>query len=97
MSQIVGELSPGSAEVTIEKQYRDAFEGTDLEQVLSRLGVGKLIVTGAQTHMCIRSTLHSALARGYDAIRVSDAHTTNDTTQRGAPPPDTVIAHTNFY
>ncbi len=81
----------------IEKHYRDAFEDTDLERMLSTLGVGKLIVTGAQTDMCIRSTLHGALVRGYDATLVSDAHTTEDMTQWGAPPPDGVIAHTNLY
>jgi nicotinamidase-related amidase len=95
--QIVAELAPVAGEAIVEKSYRDAFEGTDLEQVLSRLGVGKLIVTGAQTDMCVRSTLHGALARGYDATLVSDAHTTEDMTQRGAPPPDAVIRHTNFY
>jgi hypothetical protein len=38
-----------------------------------------------------------ALARGYDATLVSDAHTTEDQTAWGAPPPDKVIAHTNLY
>ncbi|MFX1763531.1 isochorismatase family protein [Paraburkholderia sp. A1RI-2L] len=95
--QIVAELVPVAGEAIVEKSYRDAFEGTDLEQVLSRLSVGKIIVTGAQTDMCVRSTLHGALARGYDATLVSDAHTTEDMTQRGAPPPDAVINHTNMY
>jgi nicotinamidase-related amidase len=95
--QIVAELSPAPGEAIVEKSYRDAFEDTELEQVLSTLGVGKLIVTGAQTDMCIRSTLHGALVRGYDAILVSDAHTTEDMTQWGAPPPEGVIGHTNLY
>lgn len=95
--QIVAELAPAPDEAIVEKSYRDAFEGTDLEQVLSRLSVGKLIVTGAQTDMCVRSTLHGALVRGYDATLVSDAHTTEDMTQRGAPSPDAVIRHTNMY
>jgi hypothetical protein len=43
------------------------------------------------------ATLHGALARGYDATLVSDAHTTEDQTPWGAPPPDQVIAHTNLY
>jgi hypothetical protein len=34
---------------------------------------------------------------GYDAILVSDAHTTEDQTAWGAPAPDKVIAHTNLY
>ncbi|MGF6962255.1 hypothetical protein QFZ97_008211 [Paraburkholderia youngii] len=65
--------------------------------MLSRLGVGQLIVTGAQTDLCVRSTLHGALARGYDATLVGDAHTTEDMPQRGAPSPDAVISHTNMY
>jgi len=28
---------------------------------------------------------------------VGDAHTTEDLTEYGAPPPDQVIAHTNLY
>jgi hypothetical protein len=35
--------------------------------------------------------------RGYDVTLVSDAHTTEDMTQWGSPPPDQVIAFTNFY
>jgi nicotinamidase-related amidase len=57
----------------------------------------RLVVAGAQTDACIRSTLHGALVRGDDATLVSDAHTTEDQTAWGAPPPDQVIAHTNLY
>ena len=95
--QIVPELSPDADEPRIDKSYGDSFEDTTLEDVLARLGVGRLVVAGAQTDMCIRSTLHGALARGYDATLVSDAHTTEDQTEWGAPPPDEVIAHTNLY
>ena len=95
--QIVAELGPGDAEPRIEKQYPDSFEETPLEGVLAGLGVGRLVVVGAQTDECIRSTLHGAVVRGYDATLVSDAHTTEDLTEWGAPPPDQVIAHTNLY
>jgi nicotinamidase-related amidase len=95
--RIVPELAPGDAEPLVEKHYGDSFEDTDLETVLSGLGVGRLVVVGAQTDECVRSTLHGAFARGYDATLVSDAHTTEDLTAWGAPPPDQVIAHTNLY
>ena len=95
--QIVPELTPGDAEPLVEKNYGDSFEDTTLEAELSGLGVGRVVVVGAQTDWCVRSTLHGALARGYDAILVSDAHTTEDQTDCGAPPPDQVIAHTNLY
>ncbi|RCG32997.1 isochorismatase family protein [Sphaerisporangium album] len=95
--RITPELRPGDAEPLVEKNYGDSFEDTTLETVLSGLGVGRLIVVGAETDACVRSTLHGALVRGYDATLVSDAHTTNDQTEWGAPPPDQVIAHTNLY
>src|SRR5439155_23573072 len=95
--RIVPELTPGDAEPLVEKNYGDSFEETSLETVLSGLGVGRLVVVGAQTDECIRSTLHGAFVRGYDAILVGDAHTTEDLTAWGAPPPEMVIAHTNLY
>lgn len=95
--RIVPELTPGDAEPLVEKNYGDSFEDTSLETVLSGLGVGRLVVVGAQTDECVRSTLHGAFVRGYDATLVSDAHTTEDLTAWGAPPPDRVIAHTNLY
>jgi nicotinamidase-related amidase len=94
---IVPELHPSDTEPLVEKNYNDSFEDTTLESVLSGLGVGRLIIVGAQTDACIRSTLHGALVRGYDATLVKDAHTTEDQTAWGAPPPDQVIAHTNLY
>jgi nicotinamidase-related amidase len=95
--QIVPELTPEDGEPVVGKRYGDSFEATDLEDVLSGLGVGRLVVTGAETDACIRCTLHGALARGYDATLVSDAHTAGDKSQWGAPPVDQVIAHTNLY
>ena len=95
--RIVPELDPDESEPLVGKGYGDAFEETTLEAVLSGLGVGRLFVVGAQTDECIRSTLHGAIVRGYDATLVGDAHTTEDSTEWGAPPPDAVIAHTNLY
>ncbi len=95
--RIVPELAPGATEPLVEKNYGDSFEATTLEAVLSGLGVGRLVVVGAETDACIRSTLHGAFVRGYDATLVSDAHTTGDQTAWGAPPPKQVIAHTNLY
>jgi nicotinamidase-related amidase len=95
--QYVPELVRRDSEPLVQKEYGDAFEDTELESVLAARGIGQLIVSGAQTDACIRSTLHGAIVRGYDATLVSDAHTTEDQSQWGAPPPDKVIAHTNLY
>jgi nicotinamidase-related amidase len=105
-----GQLGPGSekwayvpelvrrdSEPLVHKRYGDSFEDTDLEGVLAERGIGRLVVTGAQTDMCIRSTLHGAFTRGYDVTLVGDAHTTEDLTAYGAPSPEQVVAHTNLY
>lgn len=93
----VPELSIGADEPVVHKEYGDSFEATDLADLLGERGVGHVVVTGAQTDACVRSTMHGAFVRGYDVTLVSDAHTTEDLTEWGAPPVDDVIAHTNLY
>ncbi len=95
--QLVPELHRGNDEPLVHKSYGDSFEATTLETELAARNVGRLVIVGAQTDACIRSTLHGAIVRGYDTVLVSDAHTTEDGTQWGAPPPAQVIAHTNMY
>jgi nicotinamidase-related amidase len=95
--EYVPELVRDEAEPLVHKGYGDSFEGTDLESVLAEQGVGRLVVAGAQTDACVRSTIHGAFVRGYDVTLVRDAHTTEDLSAWGAPPPEQVIAHTNMY
>lgn len=96
--QYVEELQRDASEPLVHKHFGDSFEDTDLETILGDRKVGHLVVTGAQTDACIRSTLHGALVRGYDATLVADAHTTEDPSQYGLPlNAEQVIAHTNMY
>ena len=96
--EYVEELTRLDSEPLVHKTYGDSFADTSLEEVLSSLGVGRLVVTGAQTDMCIRSTLHGALTRGYDATLVGDAHGTEDMREWGAPMgPMDAVAYTNLY
>jgi nicotinamidase-related amidase len=93
----VDELQREEGEPLVHKRYGDSFEDTELESELAARGVGRLVVAGAQTDACVRSTLHGAFTRGYDTVLVGDAHTTEDLSAWGAPPPDQVISHTNLY
>lgn len=95
--QIVPELRPRDDEPLVHKRYGDSFEDTVVEEVLAEHRVGRLVVTGARADMCVRCTLHGAFVRGYDVTLVGDAHTTEDLSSYGAPPPELVIAHTNLY
>ena len=96
--EYVPELRRDESEPLVQKSYGDSFEATTLEDLLAERKVGHLVVSGAQTDACIRSTLHGALVRGYDATLVEDAHTTNDPSEWGLPlNAEQVIAHTNAY
>ena len=95
--QYVPELVREESEPLVHKEYGDSFEGTELEELLAERGVGRLVISGAQTDACIRSTMHGGFTRGYDVTLVGDAHTTEDLSQYGAPTPDKVVAHTNLY
>ncbi len=95
--QIVSALAPGAAEPLVEKNYGDAFEDTTLVTVLFRAGC-RATGGGRRADRLVRPLhAHGALARGYDATLVGDAHTTEDQTDWEAPPPDRVIAHRNLY
>jgi nicotinamidase-related amidase len=93
----VPELVRADSEPLVAKTFGDSFEGTELESVLSAAGVGHLVIAGAETDACIRSTIHGAFVRGYDVTLVGDSHTASDKSDWGAPPVDKVIAHTNLY
>ncbi|GAA2893521.1 isochorismatase [Actinoplanes cyaneus] len=95
--EFVAELPFGPGEPVVHKTFGDSFEATDLEERLAERGVGRLVVAGAQSDACIRSTIHGGFTRGYDVTLISDAHTTEDLTEWGAPTPDKVISHLNLY
>jgi nicotinamidase-related amidase len=85
-------------EPLVHKDYRDAFADTDLHEVLADFGVTRLVVAGAQSDFCIRTTTQRAAAEGYDVTLVGDAHTTADTEWEGVTVTgEQIIAHTNMY
>ena len=74
--EIVSELSPLPSEPKVRKTFRSSFVETNLEDVLSSLGVSHVFICGAETNNCVRHTSHTALEMGYDLTLISDAHTT---------------------
>jgi nicotinamidase-related amidase len=103
--QIVEEVRPGEGETVIGKRYLDSFAETPLRAKLDELGVGHLVLCGAATDACIRTTTARSLIEGYDTTLVGDAHTT-DTGPWPLELPDgttvpvgaeTMIAYTNFF
>ncbi|MFL5827484.1 MAG: isochorismatase family protein [Thermoleophilaceae bacterium] len=58
----------------VRKTYRDAFADTELQALLERLGVRRLVVTGAHSDFCVQTSALSALFHGFDLALVSDGH-----------------------
>jgi nicotinamidase-related amidase len=85
-------------EPLVRKEYRDSFADTDLAEVLNALSVRHLVVAGAQSDYCIRTTTQAAATRGFDVTLVSDAHTTTDAEHDGIViTGEQIVAHTNMY
>ncbi len=75
--QWVPELIPAEGEPLVHKHFNSAFEQTEFEDYLAKLGVSHIVLAGAATNWCIRATAYGALDRGYDVTLVKDAHTTD--------------------
>lgn len=85
-------LAPRADDPVIEKTASDGFWETPLQTVLDKLGVRRLVVTGAQTEFCVDATCRAALSRGFDVTLAADAHTTGD----AVTPAETTIRHHNY-
>lgn len=69
---------PQSGEVVIRKARDDGFDGTDLDTILTALGVHDLAICGMLSEMCVAATARAALQRGYGVLLPHDAHATYD-------------------
>jgi nicotinamidase-related amidase len=73
---IVAPLAPRDGEYIVKGARFSGFFQTDLQLILTRLGVETLVVCGMQTPNCIRATVTDAIAYDYHVIVVKDAVTT---------------------
>ncbi|MFX4335898.1 isochorismatase family protein, partial [Acinetobacter baumannii] len=64
----------------------------DLKELLERLDIEQIIVTGMKTEYCIDTTIRAASEIGYKIMVASDAHTTFDSIHLSA---QYVIDHHN--
>jgi nicotinamidase-related amidase len=55
-------------DITVIKKRYSAFFKTELEQVLTEMGVGELVVCGVNTHACIRMAAIDAYQRDFRVV-----------------------------
>ncbi|MFC3866840.1 N-carbamoylsarcosine amidohydrolase [Alcaligenes aquatilis] len=71
-SHIVPELAPAPGEFIVRKNVPSAFFGTPLAAWLTQRGVQTLLVAGAVTSGCVRSSVVDAMQLGFRPLVVSD-------------------------
>lgn len=67
------EIEPLPGETIINKTTFGAFNSTDIERVLRRLGVRSLIISGISTNCCVETTARDAADRGFGCVIVDEA------------------------
>jgi maleamate amidohydrolase len=71
-SQIVPSLAPRPGELVVRKNVPSAFFGTGLAPWLAQQGVRTLLVAGAVTSGCVRSSVVDAMCHGFRPVVVAD-------------------------
>lgn len=72
-AKIIPEINPQKIEYIVRKRRYSAFYKTNLEKLLKRLKIKKLIVCGVTTSCCVSSTVRDAYFRDYEVMVASDA------------------------
>lgn len=78
-------IAPRPGEPVVRKHKSDAFEGTQLQEVLESLSVRSLVITGAQSEDCVAATCRRAAQLSYEVTLTSDGHSTWASETQTAP------------
>jgi len=82
-AEIIERLTPEPGEPVVSKQRFSGFAFTELDLLLRRAGVTKVVVVGVNLPNCPRTTMYDAVGLDYDVVAVADAlATTGDETHR---------------
>ncbi|MGI6153239.1 MAG: cysteine hydrolase family protein [Christensenellaceae bacterium] len=71
-AEVVPELTPAAGDYIVPKRRYSGFFQTDLQLLLTELGVDTLVMTGLRAHMCVRHTTADAYCWGYKIIVPTD-------------------------
>jgi nicotinamidase-related amidase len=72
--QLHPELHPQRMDGIVHKQHGNAFEDTNLDELLKSKNIAHLVVTGLVTHGCVKATCLGACQLGYRVSLVQDGH-----------------------
>jgi nicotinamidase-related amidase len=84
-------VTPQADEPVLQKNFPNAFRGTELNDRLQAAGIDQLVVCGAMSHMCIDTTVRAAFDLGYNSQLISDACATRDLEFEGRTVPAATV------
>jgi nicotinamidase-related amidase len=73
---VLAELAPQPGDHIVNKTRFSAFNGSNINDLLQRLGLNLLVFTGVGTNYCVQCTLMDAYDLGYECLLVEDATAT---------------------
>jgi nicotinamidase-related amidase len=71
-------LEPRKGETVVRKDVNSGFIGTNLELMLQREKIHRLVIAGFFTNMCVETTVRMAGNLGFDTYLVADACATTN-------------------
>jgi nicotinamidase-related amidase len=75
-AEFLEEVAPQGDEIVINKTASGVFSSTNINYVLSNMGITELIVCGVYSNECVETTIRDACDLGYMVSMVEDACTT---------------------
>lgn len=79
-AEIHANVLPLPGEKIIVKNEVNSFLNTDLLDFLKKNGIGKLVICGMQTHMCVEAATRAASDYGFECVLIQDACATKNLT-----------------
>lgn len=79
-AEIHESLRPHPGEAVVTKHFPNSFRETGLWELLESLTVGRILIAGMMTHMCVDATTRAAFDLGLGCTVLSDACATRSLT-----------------
>jgi len=76
--KIHASVAPLASETVFQKHFPNSFRETPLLEHLRGKDIGRLVIAGMMTHMCIDTTTRAAADLGFECLLAHDACATRD-------------------
>lgn len=73
LAEVFPELTPRDGEFIVKKIFPGAFAETNLEEIIQKTGLKKIVLVGYMAHICVSTTAREGHQRGYEVLMVENA------------------------